>query len=68
MERTPDRRYEVRIFQTDARDPSDYYYAVKDVRRQQTIKKLSAGAATHATMALRKQRPFNGILQAAISP
>jgi hypothetical protein len=41
--RSPEGRYEVRIFQTNSRDPSDYYYAVVDAHRQRVIKELAEG-------------------------
>jgi hypothetical protein len=41
--RSPDGRYEVRIFQTESRDPSDYYYAVVDARRGEIVQRLSEG-------------------------
>lgn len=30
--RSPDGRFEVRIFETNTRDPSNYYYAVTDTK------------------------------------
>jgi hypothetical protein len=41
--KSPDGRFEVRIFQTDTQDPSDYYYAVVDAKSHKVIKKLSEG-------------------------
>ncbi len=41
--KSPDGRYEVRIYQTDTRDPSDYYYGVLDTKTGKLIKQLSEG-------------------------
>ena len=40
---SPDGRYQVRIYQTDSSDPSDYYYGVLDMKTHKILKKLSEG-------------------------
>jgi hypothetical protein len=40
---SPDGHYQVRIYQTDSPDPSDYYYAVFDTKAHKILKQLSEG-------------------------
>lgn len=42
--KSPDGRYEVRIYQTASKEPSDYYYGVFDTKGHKLIEELSEGA------------------------
>jgi hypothetical protein len=41
--KSPDGRYEVRIYQTNTRDPSNYYYGILDTKTGKLIKQLPEG-------------------------
>ena len=41
--KSPDGRYEVRIYHTNSRDPPDYFYGVVDTKANSLLKQLEEG-------------------------